>query len=124
MDQNILIKRGIKDTSHLSKINEKPGFLSTSLYLPSLQEFMKDEYCCILEIIIQPNTPCLFIATLSKEVGEFEMLCHDGCKLAILHEKDKEMIDAYDFDIISNIRNSTSNHDLEKKHIFEAVLFT
>lgn len=75
--KNIKVFRGLKDGHYI--INSIQGgfminsdFISTSIYLASASNFMNGD-CCLLELYIDVDTPCLFTANLSRRRGEYEI---------------------------------------------------
>lgn len=83
LTKKIKVFRGIKDGEFIVKSlqeNKQNGqhfisnmeFLSTTIYLPSVLSFMKED-CCLLELYIEPTTPCLFTAHNSRRRNEFEI---------------------------------------------------
>jgi hypothetical protein len=86
LTRKIKVFRGFKDGSIIEKslqynkgkkfikIND---FMSTTFYLPSTTQFMNGD-CCLLELTLEPNTPCILTATISSRRNEFEITTMPG----------------------------------------------
>jgi hypothetical protein len=119
----IKVFRGINSIDHILKFKSKKtidGFLSTTLYLPSTETFMGDN-CCLLEITITPETPCLFIASVSKEPGEYEILINNSAQLIVKNITVKKILDIPNISN-DNILDIISNYELDEKKVLECVI--
>lgn len=119
----IKVFRGIKEDKHITNLNKRNnnGFLSTTLYLPSTEMFMGEE-CCLLEITISPEVPCLFIAPISKEPGEFEILIDNSFKLTVINRTVKKYMDIPNITTMNNALNITSKYSLDEKNVIECII--
>lgn len=83
LTKTIKVFRGVRNGEFIVKSlqeNKQNGqqfmknteFISTTIYLPSIINFMKGD-CCLLELYIEPTTPCLFTAHNSRRRNEFEI---------------------------------------------------
>jgi hypothetical protein len=119
----IKVFRGIKDSNHLSLLKPQilNGFLSTTLYLPSTELFM-DDNCCLLELYLNTNVPCLFIAPISKEPGEYEILLKDLCTINIVEQSIKKYLDIPNFHTVPNLLDIASRYELDEKTVFECII--
>lgn len=116
--------RGIKDINYIGNTNTKTTtheFISSSLYLPSTEMFMNDN-CCLLELSISPEIPCLFIASVSKEPGEYEILITKSVKMTVLNSTLKKFLDIPAYTLSKNIFDVISNYELDEKRVFECIV--
>lgn len=119
----IKVFRGVKNVDHILKSTSKQnisGFLSSTLYLPSTEAFM-DDTCCLLEIIIPPEIPCLFIASISKEPGEYEIIINNSVHLRVFNNTIKKILDIPNISN-NNILDIISNYELVEKNVLECSL--
>lgn len=66
------ITRSLKQNNNSRQYMITNDYMSTSIYLASVSNFMKGE-CCLLELYIEPDTPCLFTAHMSRRRNEYEI---------------------------------------------------
>lgn len=116
----IKVFRGIKNKQHFDAIvasdfttyNE---FISTSMYLPSA---MSDAFvgfsCCILEITLQPGTPCIFTARISRRRNEFEITLGMGSRHAVLRPGVKFALDDIDHYTDADIFMNPTDYDVRE----------
>lgn len=67
-------------------------YMSTSIYVASASNFMKDD-CCLLELQIEPNTPCLFTAHMSRRRNEYEITFMPGMTMRYVKCTRKYLLD-------------------------------
>ncbi len=119
----IKLYRGLKNMTHF---NSNPyiekGFLSTTLYLPSTGQFMSNN-CCLLDITVQPGTPCLFIAPVSRKAIEFEVLFNTNMMIKISPKPVlKYFVDYPDFHKTNEVFSDPNAYGLEKKKVYDSIL--
>jgi len=67
-------------------------YMSTSIYVASASDFMKGDYC-LLELQIEPNTPCLFTAHMSRRRNEYEITFMPGMTMTYVKCTRKYILD-------------------------------
>jgi hypothetical protein len=67
-------------------------YMSSSIYLASATNFMKGD-CCLLELYIEPNTPCLFTAHMSRRRNEYEITFMPNMKMRYIKCTRKYVLD-------------------------------
>jgi hypothetical protein len=70
-------------------------FISTSIYLASASNFMKGD-CCLLELLIEPDVPCLFTAHMSRRRNEYEITLIPGTIMKYRKFTKKYIIDQFE----------------------------
>lgn len=103
-----------------SNIDTIHSFFSTTIYLPSAESFMDDQ-CCLLECILTPYTPCLFIAPVSKEPGEYEILINNSCHIAVNNITIKKILDIPNISM-NTLFNIISNYNFSEKKVIECII--
>lgn len=100
LNKRIKVFRGLRDGTHISQALEEKNdkyiiqndFISTTFYLASASQFMKND-CCLLELFIEKEVPCLFTAHISRRRNEFEITLLPGTKMKYRKCTKKYMID-------------------------------
>lgn len=123
LTRQICVFRGIRDgqfiVNHVFQ-NQRgveyfhyKDFISTSFYLPSAVNFMDPEGdCCLMELILEPNVPCLLTAHVSRRRGEYEItiapdtyMGFKNCKYKLVLDQDEHydttdiLIKPYNYDV-------------------------
>jgi hypothetical protein len=70
-------------------------FLSTTFYLASAVNFMNND-CCLLELNIEPEIPCIFTAAVSRRRNEFEITLIPGSILKLIKCTRKYILNEYE----------------------------
>jgi len=81
VSKTITVYRGIRDDTFLKQqTNEhhfyyyrEKGFMSTSFRIESAVNFLHGAICCLIELEITPDIPCLLTGHLSRRRGEYEI---------------------------------------------------
>lgn len=100
LSKRIKVFRGLSDgvfiRQALERHNDKyiihNDFISTTFYLASASQFMKDD-CCLLELFVEKEVPCLFTAHISRRRNEFEITLLPGTKMKYRKCTKKYIID-------------------------------
>jgi hypothetical protein len=129
LTKSIKVFRGIRTDNYLIqniKLNENNNkfiknidFLSTSIYLESATNFMLNE-CCILELTLNINTPCLFTAYISRRRGEFEITIAPNTIMTNIIETKKFLLNEPEYYKSTNIFIEPDKYDLQISKIYEA----
>lgn len=100
----ILLFRGIKEDTYINNLSqhningniymEHLDFISTSFYLPSAMNFIQYEGdCCLIEMYLYPEVPCLLTGHLSRYRGEYEITIIPNTYIKIHYKKNKLIMD-------------------------------
>lgn len=71
-------------------------YMSTSIYLASASNFMNGD-CCLLELYVEPNTPCLFTAHMSRHRNEYEITFMPNIKMRYIKCTRKYLLDEMEY---------------------------
>jgi hypothetical protein len=84
------IRRALEEHNNKYILNNE--FISTTFYLASASQFMKGD-CCLLELFIEKEVPCLFTAHISRRRNEFEITLIPETKMIYRKCTKKYLID-------------------------------
>jgi len=70
-------------------------YLSTTFYVPSVSNFINGD-CCILELILDHTTPCIFTTYISRRRNEFEITIFPNVTLKYRKCTRKYLLDSPD----------------------------
>jgi hypothetical protein len=91
-DSELLVYRGVKTIDYMNiktpnEIYEQNLFMSTSVDPKVAKKFTNVGIeCCLMELVVQPKTACLFMSPLSYFEDELEILFAPGKKLQLVTE--------------------------------------
>jgi hypothetical protein len=87
-------------------------FISTSFYLASAKNFMNND-CCLLDLTLEVNTPCIFTAHISRRRNEFEITILPGTKMLLSKCTRKFILSEYEHYDNLDVFINPKNHNLE-----------
>jgi hypothetical protein len=124
----IKVFRGIRSDKYLlnSLINNNNGnkiiknndFISTSTYLESATNFMKDS-CCLLELTLNVLTPCLFTAHISSCGTEYEVTLAPNTIMRNMKYRKKLLLNSPELYESFNVFLNTFQYDIPSGNVYE-----
>jgi hypothetical protein len=114
----IKVFRGVKDRTFFNATVQQTSieyneFISTSMYLPSATtDVFMGPTCCLFEMTLNPGTPCIFIAHMSRRRNEFEITLGLNTKHTVINVNKKLLLNDMDHYDNTDIFINPSTYDV------------
>jgi hypothetical protein len=112
---------GIEENKNGIMIFRNIEFISTSMYLESATNFMKNK-CCLLELTLNISVPCLFTAHISRCGIEYEITLAPNTIMTNIIQKNKLLLNDPEHYKSSDIFTQTVKYNLDMSKVYESTI--